>query len=144
MPLYQEPHYDPAFDGLSKVDPLSRGIFMGLMAYTSMEVKKLAGDQKYYINDRLEMAEGFGDFIKIGTECLTSDKEDIDVELLLINSEEGGETQEYAIKMLQEECFELCLVSDGCAGVLLHTAQELQDSNSFMNYYCGIIDETVT
>lgn len=117
---------------------------MGLMAYNSMEIKKLAGDQKYYINDRLEMAEGFGDFIKIGTECLTWDKEDIDVELLLINSEEGDEIQEYAINLLQEECFELCLVSDGCVGVLLHTAQELQDSKSMMNYYCGIIDETVT
>lgn len=117
---------------------------MGLMAYTSMEVKKLAGDQKYYINDRLEMAEGFGDFIKIGSECLTWEKEDIEVELLLINSEEGGEIDEYTINWIQEECFELCLVSDGCVGVLLHTAQEFQDSNSFVNYYCGIIDETVT
>ena len=44
-----------------------------------MGVQKLAGNQKYYVNDRNEIAEGYNDFMKIGSECLRWDGEDIDV-----------------------------------------------------------------
>ena len=107
LPYFVEPFFDPIFEELPKIDPLKRGIFTSIMAYTSLGVKKLAGDQKYYVNDRNEVAEGFGDFMKIGAECLRWDKEDIDTD--------GW--QFYDSVETRNDCFELCLVSENCVGV---------------------------
>ena len=69
-----------------------------MMVYTSMAVQKLAGNQKYYVNERNEKAEGFGDFMKIGSECLRWDEEDIDID--------GWDI--YHSNVTRMNCFDIC------------------------------------
>lgn len=69
-----------------------------MMAYTSMAVQKLAGNQKFYVNERNEQAEGFGDFMKIGSECLRWDEEDIDTD--------GWDI--YQSNVTRMNCFDIC------------------------------------
>lgn len=77
------------------------------MAYTSMAVQKLAGNQKHYVNERNELAEGFGDFLKIGSECLRWDQSDID----------EFDPYFYQSGLTRNDCFDICLETDNCVGV---------------------------
>ena len=99
-----------------------------MMAYTSMAVQKLAGNQKYYVNERNEQAEGFGDFMKIGSECLRWDEEDIDID--------GWDI--YHSNVTRMNCFDICQETDNCVGL------QFEYNASTSVGYCGIINDSMS
>lgn len=111
-----------------KVDSTKRGIFIGLLAYTALSSSKMAGNQKFYVNDRNEVATGLGDFMRIGSECLKYDLTDIDAN--------GWDS--YTALMTNIECFDVCRDKEDCVG----SSFEMNKTTNLG--HCGIISSSMS